>query len=239
LTQVSAKSSDRILEPMDRISEILFGLIMALTFTLTLGVVTAERIQVRTMLLAALGCNLAWGIIDAGVFLMARFNQRGRIAMQLRALRIADSIDAHRMISDSLPPVVASVMPPDQLELIRQRLLKLPEIERPRLSKRDGLGAIGICSLSFLSTLPIVIPFILIGDARTLEPHCHWDAVRLRICVWALRRVSTVGHGFGDGRRRGGFGRHCHSSGRLKALATHKASASSWERGGPCQPRLP
>ena len=158
LTQVSAKSSDRILEPMDRISEILFGLIMALTFTLTLGVVTAERTQVRTMLLAALGCNLAWGIIDAGVFLMARFNQRGRIAMQLRALRIADSIDAHRMISDSLPPVVESVMPPYQLELIRQRLLKLPEPERPRLTKRDGLGAIGICSLSFLSTLPIVIP---------------------------------------------------------------------------------
>jgi hypothetical protein len=80
---------------MDRISEVLFGLIMALTFTLTLGVVTAERIQVRTMLLAALGCNLAWGIIDAGVFLMARFNQRGRIAMQLRALRTADIIDAY------------------------------------------------------------------------------------------------------------------------------------------------
>src|SRR5262245_30669217 len=87
LAPLSAKSPDRMLEPMDRISEVLFGLIMALTFTLTLGVVTAERIQVRTMLLAALGCNLAWGIIDAGVFLMARFNQRGRIAMQLRALR--------------------------------------------------------------------------------------------------------------------------------------------------------
>jgi hypothetical protein len=40
---------------VDRISEVLFGLIMALTFTLTLGVVTADSIQVRTMLLAALG----------------------------------------------------------------------------------------------------------------------------------------------------------------------------------------
>jgi hypothetical protein len=77
LAPLSAKSSDRILEPVDRISEVLFGLIMALTFTLTLGVVTADSIQVRTMLLAALGCNLAWGIIDAAVFLMARFNERG------------------------------------------------------------------------------------------------------------------------------------------------------------------
>ena len=188
LAPFSTKPSDRILEPMDRISEILFGLIMALTFTLTLGVVTAGRIQVRTMLLAALGCNLAWGIIDAGVFLMARFNQRGRIAMQLRALRTADSIDAHRMISDSLPPVVASVMPPDQLELIRQRLLKLPEPERPRLSKRDGLGAIGICSLSFLSTFPIVIPFILIGDARL--------ALRLSNFI-AIAMLFVCGYAFG------------------------------------------
>jgi hypothetical protein len=62
LAQFSAKSVDRILELMDRISDILFGLIMALTLTLTLGVVAAETIQVRTMLLGALGCNLAWGI---------------------------------------------------------------------------------------------------------------------------------------------------------------------------------
>ena len=55
---------DRILDPMDRISEVLFGLIMALTFTCTLGVAAAE---VRTMLIGALGCNLAWGIIDGGV----------------------------------------------------------------------------------------------------------------------------------------------------------------------------
>ena len=105
LAQFSAKSADRIREPMDRISEVLFGLIMALTFTLTLGVVTADTIQVRTMLLGALGCNLAWGIIDASVFLMARFNQRGRSAMQLRAMRAAAHIsDAHRIIAEALPP---------------------------------------------------------------------------------------------------------------------------------------
>src|SRR5260370_3823587 len=92
LAQFSAKSATRILEPMDRISEVLFGLIMALTFTLTLGVVTADTIQVRTMLLGALGCNLAWGIIDAGVFLMARFNQLGRSPLQLRAIRPAPHI---------------------------------------------------------------------------------------------------------------------------------------------------
>src|SRR5260370_22334758 len=93
LAQFAAKSATRILEPMDRISEVLFGLIMALTFTLTLGVVTADTIQVRTMLLGALGCNLAWGIIDAGVFLMAPFNQPGRSAKHLRPFRAAAHIN--------------------------------------------------------------------------------------------------------------------------------------------------
>jgi hypothetical protein len=192
LVAFSAKQSDRILEPTDRISEILFGLIMALTFTLTLGVVTADRIQVRTMLLAALGCNLAWGIIDASVFLMARFNQRGRNAMQLRAVRTAaDIADAHRIIAKALPPVLEAVLPPDQLELMRQRLLQLPEPERPRLTKRDGLGAIWICLLSFLSTFPIVIPFILIGDARLALRLSNAVAIgMLFVCGCALGRCA-------------------------------------------------
>jgi hypothetical protein len=189
LAPLSAKSSDRILEPVDRISEVLFGLIMALTFTLTLGVVTADSIQVRTMLLAALGCNLAWGIIDAAVFLKARFNQRGRNALKLRAIReAADIRGAHRVIADALPPLLASVLPPAQLELMRQRLVQLPEPERPRLTKRDGLGAAGICLLSFVSTFPIVIPFILIGDARL--------ALRLSNAV-AIAMLFVCGYAFG------------------------------------------
>jgi hypothetical protein len=186
---LSAKSSDRILEPMDRISEVLFGLIMALTFTLTLGVVTADSIQVRTMLLAALGCNLAWGIIDAGVFLMARFNERGRNAMKLRAARDATDIrGAHRAIADALPPLLASLLPAAQLETMRQRLVQLPEPERPRLTKRDGLGAAAICLLSFVSTFPIVIPFILIGDARL--------ALRISNAV-AIGMLFVCGYAFG------------------------------------------
>ena len=190
--QFSAKLSDRILEPMDTISEILFGFIMALTFTLTLGVVTADRIQVRTMLLAALGCNLAWGSIDASVFLMTRFNQRGRNAVQLRAVRAAaDIADAHRIIAGALPPVLGAALPPDQLELIRQRLLQLPEPEHPRLTKRDGLGAIWICLLSFLSTFPIVIPFILIGDARLALRLSNAVAIgMLFVCGYALGRCA-------------------------------------------------
>jgi hypothetical protein len=53
--------------------------------------------------------------------------------------------------------------------------------------------------LSFLSTFPIVIPFILIGDARLALRLSNAVAIgMLLVCGYALgplRRVSTRGHG--------------------------------------------
>ena len=157
----------RILDPMDRISEVLFGVIMALTFTLTFAVATADTLAVRTMLFAALGCNLAWGIIDGGVYLLARLNSQGRAILRWRAARDAPDADAARqVVADGLPPLLASIVDPAHLEAMRLKLNQLPEPEHPRLTKSDWLGALGICLLSFLSTFPIVIPFLFISDAR-------------------------------------------------------------------------
>jgi VIT family len=188
----SAKSPGHILDPMDRISEVLFGLIMALTFTCTLGVATADHIEVRTMLFGALGCNLAWGIIDGGVYLLARLNQRGRAILSWRAVRdTADAGAAQRVIADALPPLLASVMEPAQLEAMRQKLHQLPEPARPRLTKSDWLGALGICLLSFASTFPIVVPFLLIGDARLALRVSNAVAIAmLFLCGFMLGRYN-------------------------------------------------
>jgi hypothetical protein len=185
----SAKLPHPILDPMDRITEVLCGLIMALTFTCTLGVATADDIQVRTMLIGALGCNLAWGIIDGGVYLMERLNERGRALVSWRAVRDTEDVDtARQIIVDALPELLASALAPTQLESIRQKLRQLPEPERPRLTKSEWLGALAICSLCFVSTLPIVIPFILISDAR----------LALRVSnVVAIAMLFLCGYAFG------------------------------------------
>ena len=168
MSEVSAIPFKRVLDPMERISETMFGLIMALTFTCTLGAATAGNIKVQTMLAGALGCNLAWGIIDAGVYLLARINDRGRKMLTLRSMRQAPDLEtAQRIVADALPPLLASVVPPDQLELMRQKLHELPEPpQRPGLMRRDWIGALGLCLLSFLSTFPIVVPFIFMSDAK-------------------------------------------------------------------------
>jgi hypothetical protein len=165
---VAPASSDRVLEPMERIAEILFGLIMVLTYTGTISVVTADRIQIRTMLIGALGCNLAWGIIDAGMYLMSRLHEQGRNILVLRAVRDTTNLDAARhAIANALPPLLASALPQNQLEFMREKLLQLPEPPmRPALTKQDGVGAVAVGLLVFLSTFPIVLPFLFISDPR-------------------------------------------------------------------------
>jgi hypothetical protein len=160
------KSTKWVLDPIDRVSEILTGLIMVLTFTSSLSVATAERDDVRTMLIGALGCNLAWGIIDAVLYLMGCLAEKWKALLTFREVREAsDSKEAQRLIADALPPVVASVLEPAELEAMRLRLLKLPKPpERAPLGKDDGRGALGVFLLVFLSTFPVVIPFIVVRD---------------------------------------------------------------------------
>ncbi len=190
MSGVSDTSFGRVLDPMERISETLFGLIMALTFICSLGVATAGNIKIQTMLIGALGCNLAWGIVDGGLYLLARINERGDKILTLRAIRQApDPETARRVIADALPPELASVLPPEQLELMRQELQQLPEPSgRPSLTKRDWTGALGLCLLSFLSTFPVVIPFIFLSDAKL--------ALRVSYAV-AIVMLFCCGYAFG------------------------------------------
>jgi hypothetical protein len=186
----SSKAFGGVLDPMERISEVLFGVIMALTFTCALGVATADNIKVRTMLIGALGCNLAWGIIDAGQYLFARIYDAGRKIEMLRAFHeAADSAAARRVIAGALPPLLTSTLPDEQLESMRQKLRQMPmPAGGPRLTRRDGFGALGLGLLCFLSTFPIALPFIFIGDARS--------ALRLSNAVAAVM-LAFCGYVFG------------------------------------------
>ena len=184
MSAVSDIPSGRVLDPMERISETLFGLIMALTFICSLGVATTGNIKVHTMLIGALGCNLAWGIVDGGLYLLARISDRGGRILTLRALRQApDPETARRVIADALPPKLVSVLPLEQLELMRQELQQLPEpCERPRLTTRDWIGALGLCLLSFASTFPVVIPFIFLSDAKLALRVSYAVAIVMLFC---------------------------------------------------------
>lgn len=156
----------RLLDPAERFSEILFGLIMVLTFTGSMSAAEAGRAEVRTMLMGAIGCNLAWGIVDGIMYLLSALGQRGSGLVTLRAVRrAADPEEARRIIADALPPIVTATLRPDDLDRIRRGLLEKPEPPaRPGLEKDDFLAALAVCVLVFVSTFPVVIPFIFMHE---------------------------------------------------------------------------
>src|SRR5881227_3278029 len=164
----SERSSKRVLEPIDRVSEILFGLIMVLTFTGSLSIAESGRDDVRSMLIGALGCNLAWGIIDGVFYLMGSVAEKGRGLLAFRAVRKAENAEqARNILAGALPPVIASILEPAELEAMSRRLQELPEpSEHMSFRRSDWLGAIGVFLLVFLSTFPVVIPFIFMHNVR-------------------------------------------------------------------------
>ena len=197
----SIKSSMRVLEPNERVSEVLFGLIMVLTFTGSLSVADAGRDDVRTMLIGALGCNIAWGIIDGVLYLMACLADKGRNLMTYRAVRAAtDPQKAQQLIAGALPPLVASVLKPEELEAMRQRLVQLPEPpKRARLGKTDWWGALGVFLLVFLSTFPVVLPFIFMQNAMLAMRVSNGTAI-------VMLFITGFAYGRWAGRSPWGFG---------------------------------
>jgi VIT1/CCC1 family predicted Fe2+/Mn2+ transporter len=153
-----------LLDPIDRVSEVMFGLIMAVTIVGSLSIATAGRQDVRTVMMAALGCNLAWGLVDAVMYLVRTLTERTRNVALARQVVGAAPDSAYRAIVAALPDHVAAIVGDAELEGMRQRLLALQEAPGGGLRRDDYLAALGIFLWVVAATFPIVIPFLVIDD---------------------------------------------------------------------------
>ena len=156
----------RVLDPVERVTEVIFGLFMAMTFTGTISVATAGQEAERTMMFAALGCNLAWGLADAMMYLLRTLIERTRnCTLRANLCGATDAAAGQALIADALPPRLAAVVGTDELESLRRRVLEYPSMPmQPRLDWKDFKGAIGVFLLVVLSTFPLVVPFMLLDQ---------------------------------------------------------------------------
>jgi VIT1/CCC1 family predicted Fe2+/Mn2+ transporter len=156
----------RVLDPVDRVTEVIFGLLMAMTFTGTISVATAGEEAERTMMIAALGCNLAWGLADAVMYLLRTLIERTRnLTLLTRLYGAADAAAGQALIAEALPPRFASVVGPDELESLRCSMVNHSAMPLPpRLGLDDFKGAVGVFLLVVLATFPLVVPFLLLEE---------------------------------------------------------------------------
>ena len=116
-------------------------------------------------LLAAFGCNLAWEIIDAGLYLMARLGEFARKILIVRRLhRAAAPGEGQRIVADALLPLVVSIMPGATRGYSRRPCCLAPSPRHPWRGGQDWLGALGVFLLVLVSTFPVGMPFMVISD---------------------------------------------------------------------------
>ena len=162
----------RHLDPASHMGEILFGLIMTLTFTLAAGIVIQEegREGAREMLIGILGCNLAWGIIDGVLYVLGQVFERGRIRRVGFHLRQATSDeDARRMVAgeldELLEPMTDEPARRSLYDSIVERVRRVPAAPNP-VTREDVLGALAAGWVVFACSFPAVLPFLFLDDPR-------------------------------------------------------------------------
>ena len=183
----------RYLEPADRLNEILFGLIMVLGFTLTAGLTVGDGPDAaRTLLLATLGCNVAWGIIDGAMYLMGTLLERSRRARAVAAVKAApDEAVAFAEIERAIEGTLTALATEDERRRLYRTIydvVRRTPPERAHLHREDLYGAVASGVLVVLSTVPAALPFFFID-----EP---WRALRVsNFLLVAL--LFVVGHQWG------------------------------------------
>lgn len=189
----------RYLDPGETLGEVLLGLIMALTFTLGARVFAAdERLETHKLVAAIVGCNIAWGVIDATFFILDSLFYRSRHARFFRALKNTRSetealaaVEGEFGLEDE--PLAAH---PEDLARFYQSFLALSTRSAPApkgLRRQDFIAAAIVFALVSATAVPGVIPLLLLTNSNLALHVSNWLLILMLFIVgcWWGRYADT------------------------------------------------
>lgn len=167
---MSAGILHRYLDPSESLLEILFGLIMALTLTAGARLLPEQDvIDAAGLALALVGCNVAWGIIDAAFFLLGtRFNRNRRVQLVRRLRATADEAQALELIREEFGLEGEPSMREEDRAAFHRSMLQMLQhagTARARFLKNDFVAALLIVLLVAITAVPGALPLLLLDDA--------------------------------------------------------------------------
>jgi len=159
------------LDPGTRMGEILFGLIMTLTFTLGAGLMLEEEGAegARQLLIATIGCNVAWGLIDGVLYVLGQLFERARLRRVAVAVQQATSEEeALGLVADEFDETLGAVTSQTERERLYrsvvQNVRSVPSVPRAAVRREDLLGGLASGWLVFACSFPAALPFLFIDD---------------------------------------------------------------------------
>lgn len=172
-----------MLDPIDRLSETIFSVLILLTFTLAyrvirLGTDPYEPIPPEyliDMAVTALGATFAWGLIDGVIYaLLAVFERGEKHRFLARVQSAASEEEGVNVIAEELDYVLEPITGKEQRRLLYVDVMDHLRDSRPQLvtlTREDFYGAVGCLLIALLAVLPSLTPLVLLRDH-------YWIALR-------------------------------------------------------------
>ncbi len=172
----------RLLDPLDRLVEGIYSVLIVLTFTLAVRVVDANAsIAVSSALAkelfwACFGCAIAWGMIDGVMYILSSMAERGQDLRVVRTIR--DSTNETEGVATFVGQfgvLTSLTTPEEQMALysgLSRRLQDAPLPDRAGFRREDFAGALGTFLVAVGAALPVVLPLLVFGQNV-------WLAVRI------------------------------------------------------------
>lgn len=172
--------SKKILSPMDRLTELMSGVIMTVTLTAYLRVSTHGEVSSAILVSSAIGCNLAWGLIDGTFFWLNSAFTRARQHATVTKLLATPNIESFTaQLESELPSGLRGLTEVIDATKFRQMLTaNLPE-KVSKFRKDDLIGAIAVCLVDIWACIPVLLPLIVIKDPQQATRLSHTVATAL------------------------------------------------------------
>jgi VIT1/CCC1 family predicted Fe2+/Mn2+ transporter len=163
----------RLLDPIDRLSESIFSILILLTFTLAFRIIKLgadpnqpiPNTYVNELLIGAAGATLAWGIIDGIMYALLAMFERGERHRLLRQLQSAHTDDEGvQIVANELDYILEPITSEQQRRMLYQDVLEHLRdgtAQPVRLSREDIAGGFGSVLVAVIAVLPSFVPFLI------------------------------------------------------------------------------
>jgi VIT1/CCC1 family predicted Fe2+/Mn2+ transporter len=183
-TKLRAKPNEgfleRLLDPIDRLSETIYSILILLTFTFAFRIFklgpnpdqVSSTEYVNDLLLGALGATLAWGLIDGVIYAMRSVFERGEKHRLLKRIqRAATDDEGIEAIAEELDHVLEPIAGAEKRYELYVDVLEHLRDSRPqpvRLTRDDLAGSLGSVLVAVIAVTPSLIPLVLFRDNYSL-----------------------------------------------------------------------
>jgi hypothetical protein len=183
-------------DPINRQSELMFGLRMPLTFTGTMSVALGAGATVREILLAARGCNIAWGPVDATVCLLTSATEHWLGRAQAAAIRAASETEAKVLLRALMPGRAGEALSDAQVGAVLAWMRDTPpepDVE-PVPQRQDFIAAGQVFLLVTGAAFPPILPFLIVESVPLALRLSNAVAVAMLVVIgWRLDQQMQGG----------------------------------------------